>query len=177
MGAREEQLMQQFQDEFKLNVYDKERCEFAQKTWITTAVRMVASLAEKFGWDAVNEQLKVYWAQRANERMKYNVARVTAKGEPRDCVTLGRMIVTNRAGSSEKDFLEITPTRLRLIRRKCGEVAVQRETGTLGKIFWPCTTIWGEAYARELNPKIKLTVLKAECQGDKYCDFLYEMKD
>ncbi len=177
MGKREDELLAQFQKEFNMDVYDAARDEFAIKVWVTTTSLVLASMAKKFGWEAVNEQLREYWKERAKQRMKFNVARVTSHGEPRDCVTLGRMIVTNKAACGEYKFVEITPKRLHLIEKGCDEAAVLKEQGLMGKLFWPCTTIWRAAYGTELNPKMKFTSVKAECEGDDCCEHIWEIKD
>lgn len=177
MGQREEELLRQFQEDAGVFTYDKERHEFVVTTWLTTLDKMAASLAEKFGWDAVNDQLKVFWAKRAKERIPLGIAKVISQGLPKDCVTLGKVIVSSKIGFGDYEFLEITPKRLHLKIHNCGESIVLRETGLMGKLYWPCTTLWAQAVAIELNPKIQLTVLKAECEGDDYCELLFELNE
>jgi hypothetical protein len=177
LGKKEQEILEQFKEKWGMNIYDKERNDFAIKTWVGTTCRVLAHMAERFGWDEVNDALKDFWKKRAEERMNYNVERVTKHGEPRDCVTLAEMLISNKAAVADYEFLEITPKRLHLRIRNCDEAEVLRETGLMGRLWWPCTQFWRRAYAEAFNPKIKYTNLRAECEGDEYCEEIWEMED
>jgi len=177
MGRREKEILQKLKDKWGMDTYDKERNDFVLKTWVGTFCRVMEHMAERFGWDEVNEALKDFWIKRAQQRMKYNVGRVTKNGAPRDCVTLAEMLVSNKAAAADYEFLEITPKRLHLTIRNCDEVEVLEELGLVGKLWWPCTKLWRKAYAETFNPKIKYTNVKAQCEGDEYCEEIWEMED
>ena len=177
MGEKEDRLIQQLRKEANVDVHDEERCRAATRNWMTTMDLMTASFAEKFGWDAVNEQLRVFWKKRAETKVKPRVASYLDQGLPGDCVTLGKMMALNAAGHIERKFLEITPGRLHIVRRGCDEALALKQAGLLGKVFWPCTTVWTQARIDVLNPKIRLTVVEAECQGGDVCDLLFELRE
>lgn len=177
MGTKEVQLLRQFKEEFGMFTYDKKRHDQAVEAWVTTLVLIVSSLAEKFGWEAVNEQLEKFWEQRAKQKVGADVAKFVDSGEPRNCITLGKILATKKAVVGEDEFLEITPQMLRITRRGCGDGIVLNELGVAGKIYWPCTKIWRKTYGTEVHPNMKFAALKAACEGDDYCEFLYELED
>jgi hypothetical protein len=172
MGGKEDQLLHRFQEEARRHIYDKERHELVATIALTTQFKMAANLAEKFGWDAVNDQLKVFWEQRFWERVQPAIDKHTNNSEPMDCVTMCKEIVGARLGYSDDEIVECLPNRCHVIRKHCFEAVVLKETGLMGKLYWPCTTFWAPKVAELVNPKMKMTFLNAECEGDDVCEIL-----
>jgi hypothetical protein len=177
MGEREEKLLRQFQEEARVYIYDKERHNRQAKIALTTQFKMAATIAEKCGWDTVNEQLKVFWERRFIERVPPEIDRLINSGEPRDCVTMCKRIVGNQMGYSDNEILECTPNRCHVIRKRCFEAEVMKETGLMGKLYWPCPKPWIGNVAALINPKLKVTSLQAECEGDDACEMLVTLED
>ena len=177
MGREEERLLRQFREEYDMNNYDRARHDTSVEYWVTTLVMIVSSLAEKFGWEAVNEQLKKFWEQRAEEKIGADVAGFIDSGDPKNCVTLGKILVTKKGITSDQEFVEITPNKLRIRVHGCGDGNVLNNLGVAGKIYWPCTQIWRKTYGTVVDPNMKFTKVKALCEGDDYCEFLYEIEE
>ncbi len=52
-----------------------------------------------------------------------------------------------------------------------------KETGLMGKLYWPCPKPWIEKVAELINPKMKTTFLRAECEGDDVCEMVVTLED